>query len=413
MSTNTKISDVSCTVCGAYTLRHAIHFGPQPPSNRFILDNSTMNSCTEDKHPLSLGFCEECCTIQLSTRMPMDMIVPKYDWLNYNEPEGHLDDTVEKLFELPGIGTESLILGVTYKDKSTIDRFTCKGVKPGKVITQEDLEITANKPYGLETVQKQLRDPIIIKKLKAKYGKVDLLLARHIVEHSEDAASLIRSLRELIKPEGYLIMEFPDSDKIFISNNHAFIWEEHISYFTKHSIKTICNFVDAELSWSGQYAYPYEDSLVTAFKFLPNSKSKIIEKSSNEISKVGERLHNFGQSLEEAKEFWRTKLTQYLNKGYRIAVFGAGHLAAKFINFLQISDLFNCVIDDNPNKVGMKMAGSSLPILSSTALDERDIKICISTLSPESEVKVKEKLASYFQRGGVLISAFSTSENSK
>jgi len=41
-------------------------------------------------------------------------------------------------------------------------------------------------------------------------------------------------------------------------------------------------------------------------------------------------------------------------------------------------------------------------------LSKRKITVCISTLSPESEIKVKAKLAGFFEAGGKFEPAFST-----
>jgi hypothetical protein len=52
-----------------------------------------------------------------------------------------------------------------------------------------------------------------------------------------------------------------------------------------------------------------------------------------------------------------------------------------------------------------KMPGSNIQILPSKQLHPRGIKVCISTLSPESEEKVRTKLPNYFTSGGVFLSA--------
>jgi hypothetical protein len=62
---------------------------------------------------------------------------------------------------------------------------------------------------------------------------------------------------------------------------------------------------------------------------------------------------------------WRFKLEGIISNGEKVAVFGAGHLAVKFINFFKLEDLITCVIDDYPQKLGMYMPGSGLPIIPS------------------------------------------------
>lgn len=80
--------------------------------------------------------------------------------------------------------------------------------------------------------------------------------------------------------------------------------------------------------------------------------------------------------------------------------------AVKLINFMGLAPFIDCVIDDNPKKAGLRMPGSHLPIVPSSELAARNIRTCISTLSPESEIRVRQKFADYFKIGGRFIPAF-------
>ena len=92
------------------------------------------------------------------------------------------------------------------------------------------------------------------------------------------------------------------------------------------------------------------------------------------------------------------------------AVFGAGHLAAKFINFYALEGLIECVIDDHENKREMLMPGSRLPIRGAAAL--KDIDICLLSLNPESERKVVAKHHDFRDSGGQFMSIFALNPNS-
>ncbi len=379
------MQDVPCTVCAKCTIDTVIDFGLQPPANRFISKDSLEKN--EDVYPLGFGYCSSCKTIQLSSRMPMQEIKPRFDWIIYNEPGQHLDDLVYHLFRLPGIGPASRILGVTYKDQSTLNRFLQFGLPSGNCLSNEDFSIFRDPELAVSTVE--------------KYAPVNLLIARHVIEHALDAVGLINKLRKLISSHGYLVIEVPDCEKFLRKGNHAFIWEEHMSYFTHESLFMLAEKTGARVVWSARYPYPYEDSLVAAFQFVQSP----VNLSPSRFAIDG-LLQNFNQSLLASKSEWKARLKAYRDQGYRLAVFGAGHLTAKWINFLCLSEFFDCVIDDNPYKIGMHMPGSKLPILPSHALRETGIKICISTLSPESELKVRKKLSHYFDGGGIFIPAF-------
>jgi hypothetical protein len=397
---NNLQTEVNCTLCHGVDLQTMIDFGLQPPSNRFVKSDPLEQD--PETHLLALGYCQDCGTAQLTARMPVEAIRPPYAWLSYNEPEGHLDDVAAQLAQLPQIGTQSRILGITYKDQSTIDRLANLQLPHGACISEQDFGFTDGH-FGLETIQQLLRNPEIIIKMKEKYGVANILLMRHIIEHTDNAAELLTSVKGLLAPDGYLVLELPDSAQIFENANHAFIWEEHISYYTEQSLTTLAKTVNAEIAWFQRYQYPYEDSLVVALRFLSSPTQPSTHKLETSTQ---EKLKKFGHDLEVAKQQWRKTLLRYKMQGEKIAIFGAGHLAVKFINFLQLSDLIDCVIDDNPNKTGMKMPGSLLPILPSAELTNNRIGVCISTLSPESEIKVRHKLSAYFDNGGVWLSAF-------
>ncbi len=357
----------------------------------------------EERYLLSVGNCQQCGTIQLLDRMPVDVVRPRHDWLVYNEPEGHLDDVAGKLAGLPGVNASSSFLGVTYKDKSTLDRMARLGFASTACINASDLKAPVT-PFGLETIQAILSDDSNVARLRDIYGRADVLLARHIVEHACDSNRFVNSLRGLLALNGYLVFELPDSQRIFRDGNHAFVWEEHITYFTAGSIRRLAETVGAELVWFGRYPYPYEDSLVVVLRFTGSDASL----KSPPATSVGsaEELVGFAAGLEVSRIRWRRDLEASRARGENVAVFGAGHLAAKFVNFLELADLVDCVIDDHPNKIGMLMPGSHLPIVSSADLTSRRIRVCISTLNPESEARVRARLASFFDAGGRFVSAF-------
>ncbi len=390
-----------CTVCGGSNLRRSLEFGQQPASNRFLLPNSPE---ADERHPLSLGYCTDCSTVQLVDRMPIEAIRPRFDFLQNTEPEGHLDDLVDKLAALPGMSSAARILGVTYKDRSTLERFARRGMDNVTHITPAEL-LPGDVIIGLETLQRALSDSGVIDRILRTHGAADLLIVRHLVEHAESASRLVETLRGLLKPGGRMMFEFPDNERIFRNANHAFIWEEHFSYFTRDSFYTLADRTGARVLQFERYPYPYEDALVAVLQFdAPHSEEK-----RPAVEGIA-ALQAFAGCFSVERARWHAELSSRRDRGEKLAIFGAGHLAVKLINFMDLAQFIDCVIDDNPRKAGLQMPGSRLEIVPSGALAERGIRYCISTLSPESETSVRRKLAGYVAAGGSMVSAFSTGE---
>ena len=87
-----------CRVCSR-EVRDWLDFGPQAVRNRFLRSADE----PEYTHPLRVGYCTACGTVQLADPPPADELRPRLGWISYNEPERHLDDLAAKLVRLPGI----------------------------------------------------------------------------------------------------------------------------------------------------------------------------------------------------------------------------------------------------------------------------------------------------------------------
>lgn len=395
----------TCTVCTSEELQVGVSFGMQPVSNRFP-DAVADSVLEEPQFPLSLGHCGKCGTVQLVEGAPIEEVRPRYGWPSYSEPERHLDEVANELGRIVGITTASRFLGVSDIDKSVLKRIRALGFGSTDCIDAKDLKCPVH-PFGLETVQAALTDGKTVANLRDSYGTSDVLVARYIIEHAMSARALILSLRELLAPGGYILLDLPDGERIFREANHAFVWEEHISYFTERSIKRLCSIVGAELVWLKRFPYPQEDCLNVLLRFSGNAFAE----PQGPLDAPGDSaaaLADFAASLDACRQKWCRKLASFRALGKKSAVFGAGHLAVKFINFYGLADFIDCVIDDNPRKTGMLMPGSHLPIVHSDEIASRGIGVCISTLAPQSEAKVLERLTGFLGEGGLFVSAFAS-----
>ena len=83
-----------------------------------------------------------------------------------------------------------------------------------------------------------------INRLKAKYGQVDVLLLRHITEHSPNCSRLLKSLSTLVAPGGYMMLELPDSQRLFNAGNYLSYGKSTL-VFTESSARRLAQEVDA------------------------------------------------------------------------------------------------------------------------------------------------------------------------
>ena len=70
----------TCRICRRDGVRQWLDFGPQAIRNRFLRSREE----PEYTHPLALGCCCSCGTVQLADPAPVAELRPRFGWLSYN-----------------------------------------------------------------------------------------------------------------------------------------------------------------------------------------------------------------------------------------------------------------------------------------------------------------------------------------
>jgi hypothetical protein len=372
-----------------------IDFGDQPVCHRFI-----EGAEKEERRSLALGQCEACGLIQLTTPMPVEVLSPRYDWIKYNEPEAHLESMAQRIAALPGISTDSRILGVCLNERPLLGIMQARGFRHADMVDPvRDLGLEDGKS-GVESVQSRLTRQAA-EAIVRERGFSDVVIARRILEHAHDLVEFLRALRALVHPQGYVVVEVPDCQKELELVDVGAIWEEHILYFTAETFQEIFPFSGLNIQQFESYPDPQENCLVviaqpgeTVPAFL---KDRVLKQ---EI----ERAAAFVNGLVSLREGLRRHLSNYHSRCGKVAVLGGGHRSCVYINLLQIKDYIEFVIDDDPHKQSLRMPGSRLPIRRSNALLESNIKLCLLGINPESENKVIARSQDFVNHGGCFAS---------
>lgn len=365
-----------CQICKENGVKTILDAGPQALCNRFTADPDGR----QYMHPLVLGQCAACGLIQFTSPVSENEVRPRFDWIKYNEPEGHLDDLADLIRNLPGVNANTSVLGIGAKDGTLVTRLTARGLKAA--------ETTDN---------------------------ADIVIARHAYEHAISTGDFIKKLERIVNPGGYIVFEVPDSTQALGSQDYTMLWEEHVLYFTPATFKNSFGYFNLTLAKYKLYPYPAENVLIGITSPCPlppeggedkGEGGKIKSQLEKELKSgdfYGGHFAGYSQSV-------RQYLKEYKEKGKRIAVFGAGHLSCMYINLMKIKEYIDFVVDDDPNKEGLYMPGSGLGIRPSDALVKENIGLCLLGLRPDVEDKIINKNRRYVERGGSFASIFPASK---
>ncbi len=395
---------IECLVCGAKSVEELIDVGRHPVASFYL----TEADGAENTVRLALGQCSNCGTIQSTELVPHDALVPPYDWIFAMEPEEHLDTVADQVEELLGDPAGKVIGALTYKDDTMVDRMVRKGFESNwRIKLDEDLGI--NDPSASnETVQKLVtRDRMAA--LGSKLGQADFLIVRHILEHVEGVPEFVMGLSELVKPGGILMLEVPDCTSNLRLGDYCMIWEEHSLYLTPETFAPLSTIGGFESIKEDVYERPFENSLVQLSR--KTGEPGAVQINDDAVGQIG-MLKSYADQFEPARAELRAQLETVRKEKGPIALFGAGHLACAFVNFMGVADLIDFVADDTPQKQYKFLPGARLPILPSSELVDRNIALALLCLSISNEDKVISRNQGFVDQGGSFRSIFRESPRS-
>lgn len=390
---------MQCAVCKRSKVRLLLDCGRQPVCSHFLGDIGQLRR--QYTHRLAIGQCNWCGTMQLFDRFPVHRLVPKYSWMvRYSEPEDHLDELTTKLIALPGITQKSNICGLSVKDHTLLDRFSKRGYTKILRLSGRDLRIK-KKVYGAETIQQHVT-VANAKQIVRQWGKQDIFVTRHILEHAYNPEVFIQAVRELLSPTGYLVIEVPGVDQALKQFDYSTIWEEHTLYFTRATFRLLWSFFGFSLVHFISISYPLEDSLIAVAR-VGNSPGQHVSMSTLRSSiKQG---NMFARGFQVQKRMIRS----LCNDQGTIALFGAGHLGCVWLNIFGLSNYVQVIVDNDPNKTGLHMPGSRISIRTTDAVKE-PIDLCLLCANPRNEDVMIEKNQLFFRQVRKVASIFPSSK---
>lgn len=380
-----------CQLCQYQDFLHQLDFGHQPVSHRYSNDEYPDHY----SHPIKMGQCKKCGLVQILTPFPVTELIPKFSWLTCTEPEGHLDRLVETLTKLPGINTDSKIIGLTFKEDTTLTRFNKLGFNNTyRFDMASDFEVK-NEMANIETAVDFFNEDFA-KRYVAKNGKCDIFICRHVIEHSVNISHFVAAIKELTHNQSYVIIEIPECGSAFDLYDYTTVWEEHNLYFTPELFKSFLKNSGFSIFKYIQEPYPLEDACIA-----------IVQKSQEQppLEYQQSNYQNFVLKYDEQKKCVREKLTTLKSKG-KLALFGAGHMSVAFVNLMGVEDLIDFIVDDNVHKSKYYLPGTKIKIHPSSILYSENIKTCLMTLAPDSEEKVSKKHQVFVDQGGDFFSIF-------
>ncbi len=351
----------NCRICYSKDIVDILDLGNQPTANQLIKNIKQK----EKKFPLKLVLCKKCKTLQLSTTVSSKYLFSKYLWVTETSDvaKKYSEIFYKRIKKKFGKSKPNYVLEIASNDGTFLKTFknnkiNVLGVDPAKNISK-----IANKK-GIKTISKFF-DEKLATKIKYKYGKPEIIIARNVIPHVEEIHDVVKGISKIASKKSIVVIEFHYLKEIISGLQYDSIYHEHIFYY---SIKSISNLFrkynlfphDIERSpiSGGSLVLYFSKNKMNKTKSLNNLIN--IEKKS-QINSV-KKLLNFSRKCinhrNQLSNFINNKITQ------EIYGYGASARSSTLLNFSKINySKIKFIIDKNKLKQNLYTPGSKIKIV--------------------------------------------------
>lgn len=353
----------SCNSCRS-PVEHLLDFGDQPIVNK-LMDHANESAALYRRR---VAGCTRCGLVQLT-----DPIDPSEFYKEYKTPsswkhEPHVDRLLSYLDSM--VPRDARIIEVGCNDGRFLDRLKDMGWT-----NLDGLEPTANTSAAAaqkgHTIFHQGLNERAASGLVDDNGAWDCVILRQVLEHISDLNDFGNALHGLLREQGLLVIEVPDSRNNFDGLDYA-LWEEHVNCFTpktldrfliRHGFRTIHSYTSV---FSGV-------CLTAIARKVANVEHSVTQPAREDHEALQSEISQFRAWSAEFPAFQKAvhlEIQRYAELG-DVVIFGVGSRSSNFINMLELGPYVAYAVDDRREKQHKYMPYSGLKIYPANEMASR------------------------------------------
>ena len=385
-----------------------LNLGLSPIANN-LLDSSGLR-LEETFYPLHALTCRKCALVQLPEIASREELF-REDYVYYSSYSSswlkHSEEYVKKMVSKLDLGPSDLVLEVASNDGYLLQYFQNENVKV----------LGVEPAAGVASVAIQKGIPTIVdffgKDLALRLGfdyQPRLIVANNVLAHVPDIHDFVAGFSSIIAQDGLITFEFPHLLNLIKSNLFDTIYHEHYSYLSLTALEPIFSSHDLKIVDVEKIATHGGSLRVFVARKKSNwettdSVNRTIQLESEfdpRTKLVYETLH---QNSLNVKIDLLEELVRLKKEGKVVAAYGAAAKGNTLLNYAGIdSDLIQYVVDLNPNKQGMYLPGSRIPVVGVDHLYQTNPDVLL-VLPWNISTEIKTQLSDMVEAGMKLLRA--------
>ncbi len=360
---------ILCPVCGG-SLEPLITIHDVPVHCNVLWD-SAAKALAAPRGDLDLGFCPRCGHVYNSAFDPRLM-----EYTQSYENSLHFSPRFQ---QYASALADRLINTYAIRHKDVIDIGCGKGDFLAMLCLQGD-----NKGVGFDpSYVPEIMDAVSASRMEIvrdfyspKYTaySADLITCRHVLEHIRTPREFVRNVRDAVggRTKSIVFFEVPN---VMYTLRDLGIWDliyEHCSYFSRWSLARV--FAEEGFEVIGEEELYEGQFLGIDLKPVPPGTNVV---PSVHAEAMREYIAAFVANYNTKVDYWHQVFDTLRKRGKQAAVWGGGSKGTMFLNTLKPGESVACMVDINPRKQGMFVAGAGHPVVSPEQLRAKSVSTVI------------------------------------
>ena len=355
-----------CRLCGADLTHTFVDLGMSPLCESYVPAEKLDGP--ETFYPLHVRLCESCLLVQLPAYVSGEDIFSDYAYFSsYSDSwVAHAGRYAEAMVGRLGLHSGSLVTEVASNDGYLLQHFLARdipvlGVEPAANVAE------AARARGIRTVV-QFLGAETGREIAQQYGRADLVAGNNVFAHVPDIRGFAAGLRELVKDDGLVTLEFPHLLRLIERRQYDTIYHEHFSYLSLHTSSQALataglRIVDVdELSTHGGSLRVHARPAEAAGEPAERVKAVLAAEEAAGLHTVAGH-DGFARQVMQIKSDLLGFLLTAAAEGRSVAGYGAPGKGNTLLNHCGIRpDLLSYTVDRSPWKQGKFLPGTHIPI---------------------------------------------------
>ncbi len=366
----------------------------------------------EQKYPLRLFFCDDCCAVQVVDKVSADVLFQDYFYFSSSigtlreHFRNYAAEVTSRFLSPPSASVLEFGCndGVLLQPLADEGIGTVIGVDPASNVlaSVDDQRLTLINDFFNESVA----DSVV-----ERYGEMDMVLANNVYAHIPDIQGATQAVSRVLKKDGVFIFEVHYLGRVIDEMQYDMIYHEHLYYYSL--LSAISHFARYGMVVFDVKPVPIHAGSLRFYVCKSGSKheaeisTRVSQLKEEELERGFDNFETFRQfsdRVAEHKEELLLLLNRLRGEGCTIAGYGASGRANTIIQYCGLDHRhLDFMIDDAPAKQGVFTPGSHFRIHPSTILEGSSPPDFLLVFAWSFLDEIRQRNRRYLDSGGQMI----------